>query len=196
MPYIDDWNQKYSNKGLVIVGVHSHEFQFEKNYTNVKDAVQRFGIRYPVILDSDHGTWNAYGNNYWPRYYLIDTQGYIRYDHIGEGDYNQIEKSIQSLVTERAALMGAKEISFDAKPTTLIKPGSLQYVDLSQSTTPEIYIGYNTTRAPLGNPEGFKQFHTQSHQLQISNLILYTFKAIGRTIPIIWNYKMILDALF
>ena len=165
MPYIDDWNQKYSNKGLVIVGVHSPEFQFEKNYTNVKDAVQRFGIRYPVILDSDHGTWNAYGNNYWPRYYLIDTQGYIRYDHIGEGDYNQIEKSIQSLVAERAALMGAKEISFDAKPTTLIKPGSLQYVDLSQSTTPEIYIGYNTTRAPLGNPEGFKPDQTVSYSV-------------------------------
>jgi hypothetical protein len=60
MPYIDDWNQKYSNKGLVIVGVHSPEFTFEKNYANVKDAVQRCGITYPVILDSDHGTWNAY----------------------------------------------------------------------------------------------------------------------------------------
>ena len=75
MPYIHDWNQKYSDKGLVNVGVHSPEFGFEKNYTNVKDAVQRFGITYPVILDSDHGTWNAYGNNYWPRN--------IRYDHIG-----------------------------------------------------------------------------------------------------------------
>jgi thiol-disulfide isomerase/thioredoxin len=91
MPYIDDWNQKYSNKGLVIVGVHSPEFQFEKNYDNVKSAVQRFGITYPVILVSEHGTWNAYGNNYWPRFYLIDTQGYIRYDHIGEGSYDQIE---------------------------------------------------------------------------------------------------------
>jgi len=60
----------------------------------VKRAVQRFGITYPVVLDSDHGTWNAYGNNYWPRYYLIDTQGYIRYDHIGEGSYDQIEKEI------------------------------------------------------------------------------------------------------
>jgi hypothetical protein len=62
----------------------------------VRDAVKRFGITYPVIIDSDHGTWNAYENNYWPRFYLIDTQGYIRYDHIGEGDYDQIEKLIQS----------------------------------------------------------------------------------------------------
>ena len=165
MPYIHDWNQKYSDKGLVVVGVHSPEFQFEKNYTNVKDAVQRFGIRYPVILDSDHGTWNAYRNNYWPRYYLIDTQGYIRYDHIGEGDYNQIEKSIQSLLAERAALMGEKEISFNTKPITVIKPGSLYYVDLKQNTTPEVYIGYNTARAPLGNPEGFKPDQTISYSI-------------------------------
>jgi thiol-disulfide isomerase/thioredoxin len=165
MPYIDDWNQKYSNNGLVIVGVHSPEFQFEKKYTNVKDAVQRFGIRYPVILDSDHGTWNAYGNNYWPRFYLIDAQGYIRYDHIGEGNYDQIEKSIQSIVAERAALMGAKEISFNTNPTAPIKPGSLYYIDLRQSTTPEIYTGYNTARTPLGNPEGFKPDQAVSYSI-------------------------------
>jgi thiol-disulfide isomerase/thioredoxin len=165
MPYIHDWNQKYSNKGLVVVGVHSPEFEFEKNYSNVKSAVQRFGITYPVILDSDHGTWNAYGNQYWPRYYLIDTQGNIRYDHIGEGSYDQIEKAIQSQLAERAALMGAKEISFNTKPSTVIKPGSLQYVDLKQSTTPEIYIGYNTTRMPLGNPEGFKPDRTISYSI-------------------------------
>src|ERR687891_859199 len=165
MPYIDNWNQKYSDKGLVIVGVHSPEFEFEKNHANVKDAIKRFGITYPVIIDSDHGTWNAYENNYWPRYYLIDTQGYIRYDHIGEGDYNQIEKAIQSLVAERAALMGAKEISFNKKPTTLIKPESLYYIDLRQSTTPEIYIGYNTARTPLGNPEGFKPDQTVSYAI-------------------------------
>jgi thiol-disulfide isomerase/thioredoxin len=165
MPYIDDWNQKYSDKGLVTVGVHSPEFGFEKNHANVKDAVKRFGITYPVIIDSDHGTWNAYENNYWPRFYLIDTQGYIRYDHIGEGDYDQIEKSIQSLVAERASLMGAKEISFNKKPTTLINPGSLYYVDLGQSITPEIYVGYNTARTPLGNPEGFKPDQTVSYSI-------------------------------
>src|SRR5919107_1418751 len=165
MPYIDDWNQRYSNKGLVTIGVHSPEFEFEKNHANVKDAVNRFGITYPVIIDSDHGTWNAYENNYWPRFYLIDTQGYIRYDHIGEGDYDQIEKSIQSLVAERASLMGAKEISFNKGPTTLINPASLYYVDLGQSITPEIYVGYNTARTPLGNPEGFKPDQTVSYSI-------------------------------
>ena len=165
MPYIHDWNQKYSNNGLVIVGVHSPEFQFEKNYDNVKSAVQRFGITYPVVLDSDHGTWNAFRNNYWPRYYLIDSQGNIRYNHIGEGSYGQIEKSIQSLLAERAALMGAKEISFNTKPTTVIKSGSLYYVDLRQNLTPEIYIGYDTARTPLGNPEGFKPDQTVSYSI-------------------------------
>ncbi len=198
MPYIDDWNQKYSDKGLVIVGVHSPEFQFEKKYTNVKDAVQRFGIKYPVILDSDHGTWNAYGNNYWPRFYLIDTQGYIRYDHIGEGNYDQIEKSIQSQVAERAALMGAKEISFNTRPTTIIKPSSLYYIDLRQSTTPEIYVGYSTARTPLGNLKAsnqIRQFHIQYHLIQLSSLALYTFRVTGKTIPIIWSYKMTLAGL-
>ncbi|HEY7108540.1 MAG TPA: redoxin family protein [Nitrososphaeraceae archaeon] len=165
MPYIDNWSQKYSNNGLVIVGVHSPEFQFEKNYTNVKDAVQRFGIKYPVILDSDHGTWNAYGNNYWPRFYLIDTQGYIRYDHIGEGNYNEIEKSIQSLLAERAALKGISEISFTKNHTTVISPSSLYYVDLRQHITPEIYVGYDTARTPLGNPEGFKPNQIVSYSI-------------------------------
>ena len=190
MPYIHDWNQKYSNNGLVIVGVHSPEFQFEKNYDNVKSAVQRFGITYPVVLDSDHGTWNAYGNNYWPRYYLIDTQGNIRYDHIGEGDYGQIEKSIQSLLAERAALMDEKEISFNREPTTVINPGSLYYVDLKQNTTPEVYIGYNTARAPLGNPEGFKPDQTVSYSIpSTTNFkpdIVY-LQGEWKTIPIIWN---------
>jgi thiol-disulfide isomerase/thioredoxin len=165
IPYINDWNQKYADKGLVIVGVHSPEFEFEKNYDNVKAAVQRLGITYPVILDSDHGTWNAYGNQYWPRHYLIDSQGYIRDNHIGEGGYDQTEKAIQSLLAERAAQMGMKETSFDTKPTTVIKPGSLQSVDLTQATTPEIYLGYDKARAPIGNPEGFKPGQTISYSI-------------------------------
>ena len=170
IPHLNDWNQKYANKGLVIVGVHSPEFEFEKNYDNVKAAVQRLGITYPVILDSNHGTWNAYGNQYWPRHYLIDSQGYIRDNHIGEGGYDQTEKAIQSLLAERAAQMGMTEISFNTKPTTVIKPGSLQSVDLNQATTPEIYLGYEKARAPLGNPEGFKPDQTISYSIQ-SNTI-------------------------
>jgi thiol-disulfide isomerase/thioredoxin len=100
IPHLNDWYQKYSNKGLVIVGVQTPEFSDEKNIDNVKTAVNKFQIKYPVILDNNYASWNAYGNNYWPRDYVVDNQGYIRYNHIGEGDYNQTEQMIQSLLAE------------------------------------------------------------------------------------------------
>jgi thiol-disulfide isomerase/thioredoxin len=100
IPHLNDWYQKYSNKGLDIVGVQTPEFSDEKNIDNVKTAVNKFQIKYPVILDNNYASWNAYGNNYWPRDYLVDSQGYIRYSHIGEGDYNQTEQMIQSLLAE------------------------------------------------------------------------------------------------
>src|SRR5437870_8918805 len=100
IPHLNDWYQKYSNKGLVIVGVQTPEFSDEKNIDNVKTAVNKFQIKYPVILDNNYVNWNAYGNNYWPRDYLVDNQGYIRYSHIGEGDYNQTAQMIQSLLGE------------------------------------------------------------------------------------------------
>lgn len=100
IPHLNEWYQKYSNKGLVIVGVQTPEFSDEKNIDNVKAAVNNFQIKYPVILDNNYATWNAYGNNYWPRDYLVDNEGYIRYSHIGEGDYAQTEQMIQLLLAE------------------------------------------------------------------------------------------------
>lgn len=101
IPYLNAWYDKYADKGLVIVGVHSPEFEFEKNYDNVKTAVEKFGIKYPVVQDNDKGTWNAYQNRYWPHKYLIDDEGYIRYDHIGEGGYADTEKN-NSVTSGRA----------------------------------------------------------------------------------------------
>ncbi|MGI0075763.1 MAG: redoxin family protein, partial [Nitrosotalea sp.] len=106
LPYLTEWNAKYADKGLLIVGVHSPEFEFEKDINNVKTAVQKYGITYPVVLDSDHQTWSAFGNQYWPREYITDYQGYIRHDHIGEGNYDETEKVIQSLLDERAQYLG------------------------------------------------------------------------------------------
>jgi thiol-disulfide isomerase/thioredoxin len=161
LPHLNDWYQRYADKGFVIVGVHSPEFEFEKNYDNVKAAVQKLGIKFPVILDNNHSTWNAYGNMYWPRDYLVDTQGYIRHDHIGEGDYNTTESAIQSLLAEGAALNGMKDISFNtAKSTTTINRSSLAYVDLTKQIMPEIYLGYSFARAPLGNPQNFEPDQT------------------------------------
>ncbi|MGB6627136.1 MAG: thioredoxin family protein [Nitrososphaeraceae archaeon] len=165
IPYLNDWYSKYADKGFVIIGVHSPEFEFEKNYDNVKTAVQKFGIMYPVVLDNNLGTWNAYGNQYWPRHYLIDAQGYIREDHIGEGGYAETEKTIQSLLAERAALDGLKQISFSTKTASTINSKSLQYIDLSKQTTPEIYLGYNYARSPLGNSQNFEPEQTVTYTI-------------------------------
>ncbi len=165
IPYLNDWYSKYADKGFVIIGVHSPEFEFEKNYDNVKTAVQKFGIMYPIVLDNNLGTWNAYGNQYWPRHYLIDAQGYIREDHIGEGGYAETEKTIQSLLAERAALDGFKQISFSTKTAPTINPKSLHYIDLSKQTTPEIYLGYNYARSPLGNSQNFEPEQTVTYTI-------------------------------
>ncbi len=95
LPYLKKWHKKYAKKGLVIVGVHSPEFEFEKDLKNVKKAVRRFGIRYPVALDSDKRTWGAFDNHYWPAKYLIDRHGYVADVHFGEGGYTETEREIQ-----------------------------------------------------------------------------------------------------
>jgi thiol-disulfide isomerase/thioredoxin len=153
IPYLVDWDEKYSDKGLVIVGIHTPEFEFEKDIHNVQAAVKKFGIKYPVLQDNDKATWNAYKNLYWPRKYIVDSEGYIRYDHIGEGGYQETEKIIQNLLAERAAQQGIKGISFNQN---LIKaPLATEGVDFSRIITPEIYLGYDLARAPLGSKEGF-----------------------------------------
>lgn len=167
LPYLVDWNQKYSDKGLVIVGVHSPEFEFEKNIDNVKQAVARFGIKYPVLLDNDHGTWNAYQNSYWPRKYLVDSDGYIRYDHIGEGGYAETENAIRNLLAERSNQKGL-EIS-NLNQTKLIVSGTPS-VDFNQIKTPELYFGYQYARAQLGNIEGFNPEKTVNYTIPSSNL--------------------------
>lgn len=167
LPYLVDWNQKYSDKGLVIVGVHSPEFEFEKNINNVKQAVARFGIKYPVLLDNDHETWNAYQNSYWPRKYLVDSDGYIRYDHIGEGGYAETENAIRNLLAERSDQQGL-EIS-NPNQTKLIVSG-VPSVDFNQIKTPELYFGYQYARAQLGNIEGFNPEKTVNYTIPSSDL--------------------------
>ncbi|MGI0036136.1 MAG: thioredoxin family protein [Nitrososphaera sp.] len=152
IPYLNAWHEKYVDQGLVIVGVHTPEFEFEKNYDNVKAAVEKFGIKYPVAQDNDKVTWKAYENRYWPRKYLVDGEGYIRYDHIGEGAYAETEKVIQTLLAERAAAAG-KTVSIDG---SISSPDSAQSVDFGKIRTPELYFGYDFARAQLGNPEGFR----------------------------------------
>ena len=106
LPYITTWDEKYRDDGLVIVGIHTPEFEFEKDKDNVLAAVQKFDINYPVVLDNEKEIWNAFQNNYWPRKYITDHDGYIRYDHIGEGSYKETEEVIQKLLDERSQFFG------------------------------------------------------------------------------------------
>ena len=108
IPYINAWYEKYKDSGFAVIGVHTPEFAFEKIQANVEKAVLGFKINYPVILDNNYQTWNALGNQFWPRKYLVDIDGYIIYDHIGEGEYEQTEKAIQYALQERANRLGVK----------------------------------------------------------------------------------------
>jgi thiol-disulfide isomerase/thioredoxin len=152
IPYLNAWHEKYADDGLVIIGIHTPEFEFEKDYNNVKAAVEKFDIKYPIAQDNEKDTWNAYENLYWPRKYLIDTEGYIRYDHIGEGAYAETEKVIQSLLAERAEYIGGN-VTFDQ---SISNPESQQSVDSNRINTPELYFGYEYSSAPLGNSEDYK----------------------------------------
>jgi cytochrome c biogenesis protein CcdA/glutathione peroxidase-family protein len=105
-PYLTAWYETYKDQGLEIVAIHTPEFAFEKDIDNVREAMKRFGITYPVVLDNDYATWRAYGNQYWPRKYLIDIHGNVVYDHIGEGAYEETEAKIRELLLERSRLMG------------------------------------------------------------------------------------------
>ncbi len=100
IPSLKELNTKYADKGLLIIGVHSPETPTEKDPNNVRNAVEKYGIKYPVVLDTNFETWNAFGNHYWPRQYVVDPAGYIRYDNIGEGNYDEIENQIQNILAE------------------------------------------------------------------------------------------------
>ncbi len=137
IPYLNEWYKKYEDAGLVIIGLHAPEFAFEKIQKNVEKAVQDFGIKYPVVLDNDFSTWRAYENQYWPRKYLIDIDGYIVYDHAGEGQYTETEKQIQKALNElNYRLNKDTEISND-----ISKPTNVTSVDSSKVNSPETYFG-------------------------------------------------------
>ncbi len=101
LPYVQSWHEKYKDQGLVVVGVHTPEFAFEKSTKNVKDAVERLKIKHAVAQDNGYATWRAFNNQYWPAVYLIDKQGRIVYSHFGEGRYGETEKKIQALLAEQ-----------------------------------------------------------------------------------------------
>src|SRR3989344_4397279 len=137
LPYLRAWHEKYADEGLLIIGIHTPEFAFEKEIENVRAATERFGITWPVVLDNDRGTWTAYRNQYWPRKYLIDIDGFVVYDHIGEGGYEETEAKMQELVKERADVRGERTEFADGT----VDPKGVEGVDITRPRTPELYLG-------------------------------------------------------
>lgn len=144
-PYLNAWYDKYKDQGLEIVGIHTPEFAFEKNIDNVRAAMKRYGITFPVVLDNDYGTWGAYANNYWPRKYLIDLNGNIVYDHIGEGGYAETEEKIQELLRMKAA---SDSQAVNRIPKGIVRVQAPAGPSINQS--PETYFG-SDRNSLLGN---------------------------------------------
>jgi len=138
IPYLNAWYQKYKDDGLVIVGIHTPEFDFEHDINNVRAAVQKFGIQYPVVLDNNMGTWNAYGNLYWPHEYLINIDGFIVHDHIGEGDYAATEAAIQQALEQRDEALG---VTSTIMQTGITNPTGTVSVDAALVGSSETYFG-------------------------------------------------------
>ncbi len=146
LPYLKSWNERYRDQGLEIIGVHTPEFAFEQVRSNVQDAVDRFGIRYPVVMDNEYGTWSAFQNHYWPHVFLIDIDGFVVYDHIGEGNDEETEDAIRSALKERARVLGETEHVVETPVSTT----DTAAIDYGSVKSPETYFG-SARNAFLGN---------------------------------------------
>jgi cytochrome c biogenesis protein CcdA/thiol-disulfide isomerase/thioredoxin len=150
LPYVESWYQKYKDHGLVVIGVHAPEFAFEKDPGNVRHAVADLKITYPVALDNDYVIWQAFNNQYWPAHYFIDATGRIRAHHFGEGNYDESEQIIRTLLTEagQGALpppgMDQRAVGVQAPP------------DEAHDQSPETYVGYRRADN-FASPGGFAQ---------------------------------------
>ena len=140
LPYVRAWAEKYQDRGLVVIGVHTPEFAFEKDVDNVRRAARDMRVDYPIALDNDYAIWRAFKNQYWPALYFVDAQGRIRHHHFGEGEYQQSELVIQQLLTEAGMdHVGHEFVSVDAR-------GFEAAADWGSLKSPENYLGYERTR--------------------------------------------------
>ncbi len=148
LPYIKEWNRRYADKGLLILGVHAPEFEFGKKRENVENAVMKFVLKYPIVLDNNYAIWKIFENRYWPAKYIFDKNGILRYQHFGEGSYGETEKMIQNLLKELDASLHLPPLVEPVRAED--KPGAVCY-----RPTPETYLGYD--RGNIGNKEGYKE---------------------------------------
>jgi hypothetical protein len=163
---VEAWAEKYKQDGLVVIGVHTPEFAFEKDQTNVANAVRDLEIAYPVAIDSNYAIWKAFDNEYWPAHYFIDAHGVIRYHHFGEGEYGKSEQVIQQLLKEKNAnLKVAGTIRVSAF-------GAQAASDVNDMRSLETYVGY-ARQENYASPEKIKEdapaIYTVPSRLDVNN---------------------------
>jgi thiol-disulfide isomerase/thioredoxin len=177
LPYVRAWAEKYKEQGLTVVGVHTPEFEFEKDVDNVRRALKDMGVVYPVALDNDYAVWRAFQNQYWPALYLVDPQGHIRHHHFGEGNYEQSERIIQQLLAEAGVGgVGRELVPVDAR-------GAEAAADWGSLKSPENYLGYERTEnfaSPGGVIPDKSRVYAAPTQLRLNQWALSGDWTVGR----------------
>jgi thiol-disulfide isomerase/thioredoxin len=169
LPYIREWEAKYRDQGLVVIGVHTPEFFFEYEPANVSKALKEMNIVYPVAMDNEYKIWRSFSNNYWPALYLIDAKGKIRYQKFGEGDYDEAELQIQELLSEATG----KKISNDLATPSLV--GVEAAPDWENLQSPENFLGYDRTQgfaSPGGGVADQLKLYTAPSKLKLNQWAL------------------------
>ena len=162
IPFLQTWHERYADEGLVILGVHTPEFEFEKVYQNVVDATEELGVAWPVVQDNNFTVWRSYSNRFWPAKYLIDINGEIRFRHFGEGRYPETEQAIRELLEERGA---ATEAFGEPLPSDQ-KADAAYLAEAGARRTPELFAGWQFTqnRGGIGQVETYLPAATQSYR--------------------------------
>ena len=177
LPYVRAWAEKYKDQGLIVIGVHSPEFAFEKSVDNVRRAAKDMRIDYPIAIDSDHAVWNAFDNQYWPALYFVDARGRIRHHQFGEGEYEQSEMIIQQLLAEAGiGDIGHEPVSVDAR-------GVEAAADWGNLKSPENYVGYERTEnfaSPGGAVLDKRRVYAAPAQLKLNHWALSGDWTVGK----------------
>ena len=177
LPYMRAWAEKYKDQGLVVIGVHSPEFEFEKDVSNVRRAAKDMRVHYPIAVDSEHAVWRAFRNQYWPALYFVDAQGRIRHHQFGEGEYEKAEMIIQQLLAEA----GARGVAGDL--VTVEARGLEVAADWSNLKSPENYVGYDRTEnfaSPGGAVVGQRRNYAVPSRLSLNQWALSGEWTVGR----------------
>jgi thiol-disulfide isomerase/thioredoxin len=169
LPYVRAWAEKYKHHGLVVIGVHTPEFEFEQNIDNVRRAAKDMRVDYPIAIDNDYALWRAFDNHYWPALYFVDAQGHIRHHQFGEGDYEQSEMILHQLLTEAGiGDIGQELVSVDAG-------GVEAAADWDSLRSPENYLGYERTEnfaSPGGAVLGARRVYAAPARLRLNQWAL------------------------